>query len=588
MSETSSDIRVVNLSVYTQPVITESTRDEWVEIGEKNGYYNWLIDRYRNSPTNNAVINHITRLMYGKGLSATDASRKPTEYARMLSMFSKDTLRNVCFDLKALGSGVFQIIYSKDRKSTPQVEHIPSHLLRPEKCDKDGKINAYYYSDNWDDIRKFPPKRIPCFGTSSEAIECLVFGRYSLGRKYFHSVDYEGALDYCVLEEEIAAYLINETKNSFSPTMIINFNNGQSTEEQRKVTARNVENKLTGSTGKKIITSFNDNKELATTVEAIPLNDAPQHYEYLSKEAQSKILANHSVTSSMLVGITTESQGFNSNADEIEVAAKYMHNTVVIPLQEIIIDAIDTILAFNGISLDLYFKRLNLLSDIDAAKNETSVAMSKQVALEDILSMLGETEDLDNWELIDEREVDYDLEEEFDRQLKEHFTPKQTVLSKVWNFISTGTARPNISSTDDKEVNGFYFKVRYQYTGNPTPERDFCRAMMRSNKIYRKEDINLMSQIGANPGFGEFGTDTYDIFLYKGGPRCSHKWVRKTYVSASKSIDVNNPNAPTVSTGKAEKFGYIIRNPKEVAMMPKDMPLKGFSPNNKNLPSDVA
>ena len=52
-------------------------------------------------------------------------------------------------------------------------------------------------------------------------------------------------------------------------------------------------------------------------------------------------------------------------------------------------------------------------------------------------------------------------------------------------------------------------------------------------------------------------------------------------------IDVNNPNAKTISVATAEKYGYRIRNAKEVAMMPNDMPLKGFHPNNKNLPKDV-
>lgn len=579
-------VNVIELSVYTQPVIKESTRDEWVEYGEKNDYYTWLIDRYRNSPTNNAVINHIVRLAYGKGLSARDASRKPNDYARMLSMVSKDTLRNVLTDLKCLGNATFQVIYSKDRKSTPKIEHLPQHLLRPEKCDKDGNVNAWYYSDNWDDIRKFPPKRIPVFSTSSESIELFVMGKYSLGRKYFSTVDYEGALDYCVLEEEIAAYLINETKNSFSPTMVVNFNNGQGDEESRERTARNVENKLTGSTGKKIVISFNDNETLKTTVDAIPLNDAPQHYEYLSKEAQSKILSNHGVTSSMLVGITTESQGFNSNADEIQTASKYFHNTVIIPLQEVVLDALESILAFNGISLDLFFKRLNLLEDLEEVK--TDVQMSSQ-DIDSVISQFGEVEDLEGWELIDEREVDYDQETELDSQVQQwedSLKKEKSLLSKIWEF-ATGRAAPNKSSEQDKEIEGFHFKVRYQYTGNPSPERGFCRAMMRESKVYRKEDIVKMSSQIVNAGFGEFGADTYDIFKYKGGPRCQHKWVRKTYVSARKNASIGAYDSNQISTNKAEKFGYVVRNPKEVAMIPNDMPLKGFSPNNTNLPKDV-
>ena len=110
---------------------------------------------------------------------------------------------------------------------------------------------------------------------------------------------------------------------------------------------------------------------------------------------------------------------------------------------------------------------------------------------------------------------------------------------------------------------------------------------MIANKIYRKEDILQMGSRIVNAGFGEFGSDTYSIWKFKGGARCHHKWERRTYVSTSRTVDVNSPLAQTISTNKARKFGYRVTNPKEVAMMPKDMPRKGFSPNNPNLPSDA-
>lgn len=584
------NIHVVNLSAYTQPVISENPREGWVEYGEDNDYYNWLIQRFKNSATNNAVIHNIARLIYGQGLYAKDAVRRPNDYAQMKSLFSKNTLRAVAMDLKLLGSGCFQVIVEKGKVRL--VEHMPMNLLRPEKCDKDGNINSWYYSDNWEDTKKFPPKPIPVFNPEAkDGLYVLVFGNYSVGMKYFHAVDYEGALDYAVLEEEIAAYLINETRNSFSPTTIINFNNGVPPEDERRRQADQVIAKATGSYGKKVIVAFNDDETKKTTVDSIPLNDAPAHYEYLSTEARNKILAGHNVTSPMLVGISPDGQGFSSNADEIEVASKYFYNSVIKPFQDIIIDACDTILAFNGIKLDLFFRRLNLLEDLEAdAQAQEQTALSSHKSIDDLIAEYGEEEDLEGWELVDEREVDYDNEDDFDAQLKEwqeRLMPKTSLLSKIWNFVSTGTANPNARSSQDKEVDGFFFKVRYQYTGNPTPERDFCRAMMNQKKLYRKEDIVRMGSQIVNAGFGEGGADTYDIFLYKGGARCHHKWVRKTYVSTSAGIDVNNPNAKTVSTNKAEKFGYIVRNPKEVAMMPNDMPLKGFSPNNPNLPSDV-
>ena len=581
-----SNLKILQLAAYEHPTVTESKRDNWVEYGEDNLYYDWLIERYRNSATNNAVINNIGRLIYGKGLHAMNASKRANDYAKFKTIFSADCLRKVALDVKLFGAGTFQVHYNEKHTEVVKAFHMPTNLIRPEKCNEDGDIQGYYYSDNWEDVKKYPPTRISSFGTSKDKIEILQFGSYSVGMKYFSELDYQGCLPYTILEEEIGDYLINEVQNGFSGTKVVNFNNGIPTEEQQTTISNKVLSKLTGSRGQKVIVAFNNSAETKTTVEDIPLNDAPEHYQYLSKEAEQKILVGHNVVSPMLVGVVTDNQGFSSNADEIETASKYFYNIAIKPFQELIIDAVDKILAFNSISLDLYFRRLNLLEDVEEKQQEQEEAVAFSSQMEDLISQYGEDESED-WELVDAREVDYELEEDLDNQLKEYFEKEQTVLSKIWNFVSTGTARGNAKSEQDKEVNGFFFKVRYKYVGNPSPERGFCKAMMSANKIYRKEDIIQMGGQIVNAGFGERGADTYSIWKFKGGARCHHKWERRTYVSASRSIDVKSPLANTISTNKARKFGYRVTNPKEVAMMPKDMPRKGFSPNNTNLPSDA-
>lgn len=279
------------------------------------------------------------------------------------------------------------------------------------------------------------------------------------------------------------------------------------------------------------------------------------------------------------------------------MATKVFYNQSIVAFQDAMLEKADEYLAFNGASLDLYFRRLNLMDSIEEkqqAKEEAELRLSSQ--MDEIIAQFGEDES-DEWVLIDEREVDYDLEEDLDNQVKEWEAELQkedeTKLSKLWNFVSTGVARGNAKSSQDKEVKGFYFKTRYKYTGNPSPQRDFCQAMMRANKIYRKEDIINMGTAAVNAGFGEFGADNYSLWLYKGGARCSHKWLRMSYVSATKSIDVKSPLANTKPRGgnihpsKAQQFGYKVDNDKKVNIIPNNMPLKGFSPNNPNLPSDV-
>ena len=588
-----SEIEVVSLSKYTTPTVEEVKNKEWVMYGEDNNHFQWLIDRSIKSTTNGGIITSMARMIYGKGLDATDSNKKPEQYAQMKRIFSKDCLRGVIMDRKLLGMGAFQINYKGGKVN--KALHFPMNTLRAEKCNKDGEIEAWYYHPNWAEAKPSDePLRIPAFGFGNgKENEILVVKPYVAGYTYYPPVDYQGALPYAVLEEEIADYLINDTLNGFSGTKVINFNNGVPDEEKRREIKRDVMSKLTGARGEKVIVAFNNNKDGATTVEDLPLNDAPQHYEYLSKECQEKLIVGHKVTSPMLLGIRTGNSGLGNNADEIKTASLLYDNLVIRTFQDELLDVINEILAFNGISLNTYFKTIQPLEftdldnvvDEETKEEETGVKMCSHVDIQlkdDALDDLGEKENLDEWELIDEMEVDYDLEEQLDAEIEALNNPKKSLLSKIYNFVSTGTARPNAKSEQDKKIDDVQYKVRYSYSPNRVSanSRDFCKKMVAADKIYRKEDIVQMSQRVVNAGWGPKGANTYDIFKYKGGGDCHHKWLRKTYRS-KKSIDVKSPLAPTVSTNKAEKEGYRVRNPKEVAMKPKDMPYNGFLPTNK-------
>ena len=129
-----SDLSIVNLRTYTSPVVKEVRGKEFIEYGEDNNYFQYLIDRYNGSPTNNAIINGVSEMIYGKGLDATDSNRKPNEYAQMMGLFNKDCTRKLCYDLKLMGQCAIQVIYSKDRSRIVQLEHIPIETLRAEKC----------------------------------------------------------------------------------------------------------------------------------------------------------------------------------------------------------------------------------------------------------------------------------------------------------------------------------------------------------------------------------------------------------------------------------------------------------------------
>ena len=377
-----STIHIVQLGSYSKPEVKEYYNEDWVSYGDDNDYFNYLIDRYNGSPTNNAAINGISEMIYGRGLDATDSKEKEADYKEMKELFNKNVIKRITHDYKMMGQAALQIIYTKDRSKIAQIAHIPVETLRAEKCNSKGEIEAYYYHSDWTEAKSGDKlTKIPAFGFSNAAIEILYIKPYRAGYKYYSPVDYQGGLQYAELEEEIANYHINNIQNGLSPSMLINFNNGTPDAEQRDAIETSIMNKFSGSSNAgRFILAFNDSKELAATIEPVQLSDAHQQYQFLSDESMRKVMVSHRIVSPMLVGIK-DTTGLGNNAEELQTASVLMDNTVIRPMQVTILDELEKILEYNGIELDIYFKTLQPLEFTDLTNAISEAEVEKETGV---------------------------------------------------------------------------------------------------------------------------------------------------------------------------------------------------------------
>jgi len=191
----------------------------------------------------------------------------------------------------------------------------------------------------------------------------------------------------------------------------------------------------------------------------------------------------------------------------------------------------------------------------------------------------------EGWEMIDDEIVDGEHQDfDFEAELNKIATEK-------FDFVRTGRANPNVRSEQDglNKAGDKFFKVRYVYTKNNSvpgdgETRSFCKLMMATKKVYRKEDILRMSNIPVNPGWGPRGADTYSCWLYKGGGNCHHYWKRRIFQApaSDEGFVVYPDNITTdkiVTATKARSEGFTIkRNDSLVARAPKTMTNEGFLP----------
>ena len=590
-------LEFIQLQSYTAPSIIEQKNKDWVQYGDDNNYYQYLIDLYHGSPTNNACIKGIADQIYGLGLEVSGTSKNLPGYIEFKKMFAADDLRAVIMDLKMLGQASFQLIKSKDKKKYVQAKHFPQQTLRPAKCNDKGEIEKYYYYPDWANIKRgTQPTEIRAWGYDQNANECiLTIKPYSTGSFYFAPVDYQGGTQYANLESEISNFHINNIMNGLAPSMLINFNNGQPPAEVKDTVESQIKAKFGGSSNAgRFIISWNDGKDSAADITPVQLSDAHNQYQFLSSESMQKVMVSHRVVSPLLLGIK-DGTGFGNNADELKSASILFDNVVIRPFQRLVIDAVTKVLNHNGFHLNMYFKTLQPLEFTDLTGNvvddqtreeETGVSLSlkKKIDLGDMtiadedswlehLKSRGEIINDEVWELIDVTEVT-----DADEELR----------------FNMAYENPNKKSGDDKGV----YKIRYRYGPNIVADnsRQFCSTMVQESKggvIYRREDILTMGDAGVNGQFAPSGQSSYSIWKYKGGVNCHHRWERLTFRrkqikgkflpkqpgETGENRDLENYNEVSNKSANAAGVPFSPSGWETASTRPIDMPNKGSLKN---------
>jgi hypothetical protein len=590
------NLSFVSLSDYTSPQIIEDRTKDWVKYGEDNNYYQYLVDLYRTSPTNNACIKGTADLMYGRGLDVIRANRHLKGYLEFTKLFDQECIQKICLDLKMLGKASFQVVKNKQGSKYAKAYHFPIQTLRDKKANERGEITGYYYHPDWAKIkRNEQPKEFAAFGFDKSAKECiLVIQPYVTGSFYYAPVDYQGGTQWAELEAEIANYHLNNIKNGLAPSMLINFNNGEPPEEMKYQIEDSIKSKFSGSSNAgRFIISWNDGQDTKADITPVPLSDAHNQYQFLSTECMQKVMLSHRITSPMLLGIK-DNTGFGNNAEEIEKSSILFDNTVIRPFQDLIIKAVKKVLNANETPVDLYFKTLQPLEftdlsglEVDKTTEEKELGFSTNLSShiemteEDEIGWLeflgdkGEIIDPDLWEEIEEVLVDPELEE-----------PTTKLLSQY--------SEPDNKSADDKGI----YKIRYRYGPNSVKDnsRHFCKQMVSArnrNVVYRREDIDLMGERGVNNQFSPKGKSTYSIWRFKGGVYCHHAWYRVTFrrkyeagrgnmpipltpeEKASNKRDMDNYNPVSNAEANAKGVPFAPPNWKEAKTRTIDMPSRG-------------
>ena len=158
--------------------------------------------------------------------------------------------------------------------------------------------------------------------------------------------------------------------------------------------------------------------------------------------------------------------------------------------------------------------------------------------VENVLGHLAESGEQMSKEYVFVDEIDEDSDIDNEDWANYLINEKKSTLSKVKGLLGLKDeidSKKNGSSFSYLDSKNGLYKIRYTYaigsSKASSSTRDFCRNMMNmasAGTVWTIEDIDKASREGVNRELGH-NRQSYDLFKFKGGIYCRHKWKKVLY-----------------------------------------------------------
>jgi hypothetical protein len=329
----STKFKKISFDAASLPIFSEVLqRYDWVFYGENNLLPQYFIGLYDNCAIHKAVITSKVNQIMGDGIVSLN---NPMASVNLLNPSENVTevMYKCALDFMLFGGFALNVIWAKDRKSIAEIYHIDFSRVRSGKLNDEDKVECYYYSADWKNVRKFPPIEIKSFSQNEkDPNQIYYYKNYVPSMSYYPIPDWSAGQRAIEIDVEMKNFHMNNLRKGMVPSLWINYLNGIPGEEEMHIITRALQEQYSGTdNGGRAIISFNENKETAPEIVQIPRNDNDTYYQTLNDDISRNILSSHRVSSAELFGIATT--GKLGGGTEITEHSEYFRKMVIMPYQ---------------------------------------------------------------------------------------------------------------------------------------------------------------------------------------------------------------------------------------------------------------
>ena len=343
----------------------------YVDFGIDNMYPNYLADLSGVSPTHSAIIEAKAAFL--------NASLEISEDVDFLIDFEdvdgfggslEDFLGDVFTNLGMFDGAYIEMIYNKPKTRIVKMKVIPYEAVRVGKYNEDGDIDTVYVSEDWNRkyIKRNTPRPLATYNPENvdTASQVMIIRTKKPNQPYYPIPGWVSAMQWILLEDDVAGYSRNSILNGFTPSTIFNFHNGEPTEDDKNEMELYMKRKFTGKNSSKFLMLFDNDKDKSADITTLDAPDLAAYWDSISPILTNKIFTGHKIYPS-LVGVPV-STGLSSNKDELDAQFQIYIKSSVVPLQKLVLTMFRKVLKFNTGTSDVEMVFVNEL--LSAEKTE--------------------------------------------------------------------------------------------------------------------------------------------------------------------------------------------------------------------------
>lgn len=296
---------------------------KYLYYGKDNKFPQYLFNLYLHSAILQSIVNGTSDFVIGNGIDINHTYW--TEYINKDGDTIEDIIKKISIDYLIFGGFALKVCRNT-YKEVSDIYWLDMQSIRiSEAGDK-----AYYYEKGYNYNHEY--FEYPIFNNDDKPFTSVFYFKGHISRGIYPIPKYIGALAAVETSTEISKFHLSTIKKNFSGNFIINYNDSNYTEEQKRQIKDAIKQQYTGADNAgSVMLAFNNGKENAVTVTRIPEDNFDEKYTNLKDSTIQEIFISFRAVP-QLFGFTTEGTGFNKQ--EFLEAFELYNKTMVSSIQK--------------------------------------------------------------------------------------------------------------------------------------------------------------------------------------------------------------------------------------------------------------